>query len=66
METPEPTEATEAMPAPPAAPEPPTAQPDRDLVTLGHLEAEFTELERELEQVDRAGASRPGTQAPAS
>jgi hypothetical protein len=66
MEMPEPTEATEAVPAPPSALESPTAQPDRDLVTLGRLEAEFTELEHELEQVDRAGTAPPGTQAPAS
>ena len=69
METPEPTPET-STPQPPA-PEPPApdvaAPPaDRDLVTLGGLEAEFTELEHELEQVDRPGSVPPGPQAPAS
>ena len=64
MDTPEPTPETSTPET--AAPDAPAPPADRDLVTLGGLEAEFTELEHELEQVDRPGAAPPGTQAPAS
>ena len=59
MDTPEPTPET-------AAPDAPAPPADRDLVTLGGLEAEFTELEHELERVDRPGADSAGPEAPVS
>jgi hypothetical protein len=53
-------------PQPPEPPAPPLpADRDRDLVTLGGLEAEFTELEHELERVDRPGPDPAGAEAPA-
>lgn len=73
METPTPTDSpteppTEpldpSVPAEPTAPS--TADRDRDLVTLGGLEAEFTELEHELERVDRPGTDPARAEAPAS
>jgi hypothetical protein len=56
-------------PVPPQPPESPAPQlpadRDRDLTTLGGLEAEFTELERELERVDRPRPDPAGAEAPA-
>jgi len=65
METPVPTPSQPSEPAPdPAVASPPDR--DRDLETLGELEAEFTELEHELERVDRPGADSAGAEAPVS
>jgi len=67
METPLPTPSQTNRPSDPA-PEPAASPPDRDrdLETLGELEAEFTELEHELERVDRPGADSAGPEAPVS
>ena len=65
METPVPTPNQPSEPtSEPAVASPPDR--DRDLETLGGLEAEFTELEHELERVDRPGADSAGPEAPVS
>ena len=70
METPVPNPTPNLNPASAPVPAPPTdpstTDRDRDLVTLGELEEEFTELEQELERVDRPGADSAGPEAPVS
>ncbi|MCJ7436422.1 MAG: hypothetical protein MUP97_01490 [Acidimicrobiia bacterium] len=71
METPKPSQPNQppTRPTDPSVPEPTapsTDDRDRDLVTLGGLEAEFTDLEHELERVDRPGAGSAEAEAPAS
>jgi hypothetical protein len=75
METPTPSQPNQPLlPVSPSGSEPTAPSPpdrDRDLETLGGLEAEFTEMEHELDRVDRpgadsAGADSAGAEAPVS
>jgi|GEM_PF-6863626 len=66
MEIPPPTPTQPMDPSVPEPTAPSTAERDRDLLALGGLEAEFTELEHELERVDRPGSDSARAPAPAS